>query len=150
MIHKVCRVYSTPFDYEDLYQEILISIWRSLKNFKSESMLSTWIYKVVLNTCLTYRRNQNRNPQYHSLEVVKEHLNIKMFSSEEGKVNILYASLKKLSKDDRSLIFLYLEGKKYEEISEITGISNSNVGVKINRIKKKLQEIYKNQQYGKT
>ena len=139
IIYKICRVYSSEHDFDDLYQEILISIWSGLKRFKEQSKLSTWLYRVALNTALTYQRRAKKQPHTQDLGYLKEKM--QQIETPNEQINQLYEAIRQLNTQDRALIFLYLEEKKYDEMAEITGMSASNVGVKINRIKKKLFSI---------
>lgn len=142
MIYKICRVYSSEDDFDDLYQEILISLWRSFKTFKGHSKLSTWVYRVVLNTALTYQRNTRKTNIFFlrdSLPEVLEEVDDR--DEKESQVGKMYIAISKLKKNDRSLVLLYLEEKTYDEIAEITGLSSTNVGVKINRLKKRLLNL---------
>ena len=139
IIYKICRVYAEDDDFKDLYQEILINLWKSYKSFEGRSKLSTWLYQVALNTALTYQRNAKRYKariaasRMPALPEEEPH-----WSEKEQQIAMLYKAIAMLKKDDRSLILLYLEEKPYEEIAEILGLTISNVGVKINRLKKKL------------
>ncbi len=156
LLYKIGRSYTDEVaDFEDLYQEMLIQIWQSLKNFRQQSKLSTWIYKVALNTALTYRKKQRKKlPQVSLGSAELGELNHASPEEEptgehEAEVNLLYESIKALKKDDRALVLLHLEGKQYNEIAEIMGITTSNVGVKLLRIKKKLFELLKARGYAR-
>lgn len=135
---KISRVYSTGFDFDDLHQEIIINIWKGYKNFKGDSKLSTWIYRVSLNTALTFVRNKKNQKKYHGdmTDKIIGYQCTENIEEKELEINRLYNSISKLKPDQKVLILLYLEQKSYKEISEITGLSISNIGVKINRIKK--------------
>ncbi|MEQ8237608.1 MAG: sigma-70 family RNA polymerase sigma factor [Cyclobacteriaceae bacterium] len=149
MIYKICRVYADIIDFEDLYQEVLVNIWKSLKNFQGKSKLSTWIYRVTLNTAMTYYRNEKkRQTKTDEFSVEIPSLQDDDSGEKEKQIEHLYNAISQLKKEDRSVIILYLEEKSYEEISEITGLTISNVGVKINRIKKKLFELLKGSNNG--
>lgn len=146
ILFKIGRVYSDPEDFDDLYQEMLIAIWKSLKNFGGKSKLSTWIYRVALNTALSYDKVKKRKwiPKVDFSNAEERHQESNDTSiSEEERTNRLMTAIQQLKKDDRSIILLYLEEKSYDEIAEIVGITKTNVGVKINRIKKKLFELLK-------
>lgn len=143
IIYKICRVYASHADFDDLYQEVLISLWKSRPGFKGESKESTWVYRVTLNTALTYSRDgKSRN---RKLDTIRHETEIRSEEPEEdGPVRTteqLYAAISQLEKEDRSIILLYLEQYTYDEISEITGLTITHVGVKINRIKKKLFQL---------
>lgn len=145
IILKVCRMYCTEKDdREDLFQEIVLQLWRSYPSFKGEAKISTWMYRISINTAITSLRKNSRKPVTQALSV--EHENINEIT--EQRIDVEYArelqlAINILSKIDKALVMLYLEEKSYKEIAEILGISESNVGVKINRIKKKLQELIK-------
>ncbi|MFP4288458.1 MAG: RNA polymerase sigma factor [Bacteroidales bacterium] len=146
ILYKIGRAYADQEDFEDLYQEMLINLWKSLPNFRGDSKLSTWIYRVTLNTALTYKRNKRRK---HSESVDFENfLNTWSANDEdagvrEREIQRLYFAIKQLKKEERSVILLYLDEKSYEEMADILGLTTSNVGVKINRIKKKLYNLLK-------
>lgn len=144
ILYKIGRVYNNDDDFDDLYQEMLIAIWKALKNFRGDSKISTWLYKVALNTALTYqRKNKFSFFQKSNLDEIENipftHENSAI--EREASIEALYAAIKQLKSDDRSLVLLYLEEKSYEEMAEILGISTSLVGVKINRVKKKLFKL---------
>lgn len=144
ILYKIGRVYTNDDDFDDLYQEMLIAIWKTLKNFRGDSKISTWLYKVALNTALTYqRKNKFSFFQKSNLDEIENipftHENSAI--EREASIEALYAAIKQLKSDDRSLVLLYLEEKSYEEMAEILGISTSLVGVKINRVKKKLFKL---------
>jgi RNA polymerase sigma-70 factor (ECF subfamily) len=142
MIYKICRVYADEAEFEDLYQEVLINLWTSLKNFKGNSKLSTWMYRVILNTALTYQRATKRHKNNTSIDQVPEPgYEVNTMGQEQQEIQRLYRAISKLALNDRSIILLYLEEKSYEEIAEITGLSISNIGVKINRLKKKIFKL---------
>jgi RNA polymerase sigma-70 factor (ECF subfamily) len=132
---------SDSTDAEDLFQEILLQLWKSWPTFKATSKVSTWIYQVGLNTAITRLRKNSRRPLHLALlpaqdligEATTHRLDI-LFDQE------LQAAINGLDKLDKALVMLYLDEKSYKEIAEILGLSEVNVGVKINRIKRKLKE----------
>lgn len=156
ILYKIARSYaSDDDDFHDLYQEILIQIWTSKKKFKKESKLSTWIYRVALNTALTHKKknqkktNLAKDIKTNPLLVESIDIGVDESFAKEEKITLLYKCIKQLKKGDRALILLYLEEKKYEEISEITGLTTSHVGVKIKRIKEKLFKLLKENNYAR-
>lgn len=141
IITKICRVYAdNQEDFDDYFQEVTLQLWKSYKNFRGKSSLSTWVYRVALNVCLLQIKKKKRN-----IIVLTDQLPTSWYeeatNEKEEMVQYLYASIRKLKKDDRAVIFLFLEDKSYQEISEILGITVSNVGVKLNRIKQRLKEM---------
>lgn len=147
ILFKIGRAYTRDdADFADLYQEILIQLWESYPRFKGQSKLSTWIYRVALNTALTHTRKEKRRPAGHSIE--KEAFRLSddsQLQSEEQQqkernIELLYQCINELKKDERAIILLHLDGNSYEETAQIMGISTSNVGVRLLRTKKKLQK----------
>ncbi|NQZ75319.1 MAG: sigma-70 family RNA polymerase sigma factor [Ekhidna sp.] len=138
IIYKICRAYSNSNDeFNDLTQEVAFQLWKSKARFKNKSKLSTWVYRVTLNVCMSYiRANKIKTVDISEASALASNNEI-----EKDDLDILYAALRRLSDNDKAIILLYLEGRKYEEISEIVGLSKNNIGVKITRIRKKLKEI---------
>jgi len=134
-------------DADDLFQDISIKIWQNLDSFRQESSIDTWIYRVATNTALLYVRKKNKAHQKSSMMTVETDL-IELDSDAthdiEDDLIHLYKSISSLKEMDRIVISLVLEGHSYLEISDITGISVSNVGVKISRIKKALAAKMRN------
>lgn len=143
LILKICRMYaSSTADVEDLYQEIVLQLWKAFPRFQQASSVSTWMYRVALNTAISGFRRQSRSllqrplgAEYGELPVI----DMPRLEMQYGRQ--LQAAIQSLNKFDRSLMLLYLEEKTYQEMAEILGISVSNIGVKINRIKKQLKNI---------
>lgn len=147
IIFKVSRMYcKNDYCREDLFQEILLQLWKSFPNYDCNRKFPTWMYRVALNTAISqFRSSQNE------ILIFKEKLKVDIkdeISDIKEDTKILYEAIGKLNKAEKSLILLYLDNLHYNEIAEITGISVSNVGVKINRIKSKLQKILKELGYG--
>ncbi len=140
LIYKVCYMYASDKDeINDLYQEVLINLWRSHDSFRGEAKYSTWIYRIGLNTCVSYIRQKTRKPLLIPLEVDLE--NIAEQENNIEQIHELYRLVNRLSKIEKAIVLLYLEEKTYDEISEIIGITRGNVGVKLNRIRTKLKEM---------
>jgi len=144
LIRKVAAIYhKNKVDQEDAFQEILVSLWQAYPTFRGESKFSTWMYRVALNTVISgFRKASNRVHKYQSdIHITDELLGpSKEDLSEE--IECLYRSIEHLSDIEKAIIMLYMEEKTYDDIAEIMGMTRTNVGVKINRIKKKLKEIY--------
>ena len=143
IIIKICRAYSnSQEDFEDYYQEVCLQIWRSKENFKDKSKWSTWIYRLSLNVCLTLLKKETKKNNLFVLnEPISTEINQDEQTFSDDSLNQLYTSIKQLAEIDRAVIILYLEERSYKEISEIIGTSTSNIGVRINRIKKRLKKI---------
>jgi RNA polymerase sigma-70 factor (ECF subfamily) len=142
IIYKVCKMYrDSKEDQEDLFQEIVYQLWKSYPAFKSESKISSWIYRIALNTAMAIYRKPKLAVDY--VDEIPEQI----YPGSEKKATVneerLFAALRKLNDAEKALISLYLEDFSYQEIAEIIGISESNTGVRLNRIKNKLKEIIK-------
>ncbi|HEY4150381.1 MAG TPA: sigma-70 family RNA polymerase sigma factor [Chitinophagaceae bacterium] len=143
VIHKVCNLYQRePADREDLFQEIMLSAWKGIRRFKGESKFSTWLYKVALNTAITFYRKERRQPATTEWTPALSPPENSPDSMQE-EVNALYRAIGELSGIDKALVMLYLEEYSYAEIGDIMGISINNVAVKMNRIKTKLRDSSK-------
>lgn len=141
IIHKVCNLYmDKATDREDLFQEITLQAWNGFKNFRNESKFSTWLYRVALNTAISYFRKEKNKPQFELTSQFPEQEDEK---DNQEQASAMYRSIALLSKIDKALIMLYLEDYNYDEIGNMLGITANNVAVKINRIKTKLKELTK-------
>lgn len=139
IIYKITRVYCDTYDDQmDLYQDIVYQLWKGFDSFKGNSKRSTWMYRVALNTAYTHLRKEKKKGQKVSLEHIQLTYEIKDSLLEE-RLAKLYAQIKQLPDIDKGIILLLLEGKKYEEIAQITGFTRSNVATRISRIKDKLR-----------
>ena len=138
LIFKIVRAYAfTAMDRDDLFQEVSIQVWRSIPTFRRESAITTWIYRIALNTSITWIRKARKHPQADSLDHAEQLLQENTVPFDE-RLAWLYDEIHKLDEIDRSLTLLLLDGFSYREMASILGITESNVGVKINRIKKQL------------
>jgi len=136
LLFKVIRAYGhSPEDRDDLFQEISIQLWNSVPNFKGESAESTWIYRVALFTAMGWSRKRKKEGLDKQSFNEAEHTLIEKTKERDSRVDWLYEQITGLNAIDRSLTLLLLEGYSYREMSSILGISENNVGVKINRIK---------------
>ncbi|MES2652554.1 MAG: sigma-70 family RNA polymerase sigma factor [Bacteroidota bacterium] len=142
IIHKVCRIYrDSPEDREDLFQEVIFQLWRSYPLFRGGSKSSTWLYRVALNTAMaSFRKNKpNVTLAEYLPDIQFEDISYEGNERQEK----LLESIRQLSEPDRALIALYLDELSYQQIAGILGISENNVGVKLNRIKIRLQKLIK-------
>ena len=140
IIHKVCRIYRNSIeDQEDLFQEIVFQLWKSYPGFRSQAKVGTWMYRIALNTALASFRKHSLQVDYHGEVPDKtDHVYDHAASENEEK---LFDAIRKLNDAEKAIISLYLEDYSYREIGEIIGISEINVGVRLNRIKAKLINI---------
>lgn len=137
IIHRICRAYSNSNEeFKDYTQEVALQLWKSHEKFQGNAQISTWVYRVALNVCLSHIRKKKINTSpllEHDVSYEEE--------GDEEQLNALYAALKKIKEADRAIILLYLEDKSYKEMAEILGLTVSNVGVKVSRIKIELKSI---------
>ena len=142
IIIKICRAYTNnQEDFEDYYQEVCLQIWRSKDRFNKKCEWSTWIYKLSLNVCLTYLKKAKNNHQHFVSDSLPEELIADSQHYSEQLIDQLYIAIRQLSEIDRGVILLYLEEKPYQEIAEIMGSNSNNIGVRVKRIKVKLNRI---------
>ena len=143
IIHKVCNIYcDTEDDRNDLFQEIVVQLWRSYPTFRKESKVSTWMYRVALNTAITSFKKSKRRPDQNRLTYENFQIEDEAYDTEtEERIRSLHKAVNHLTGIEKSIVLLYLENKKYEDIAEITGITQNYVRVKMNRIKKKLKKL---------
>ena len=138
LLFKVVRTYAfTSNDREDLFQEIIIQVWHSIKTFKADAAVATWLYRVALNTSFKWVRKELRHQRGAGLENV-QHILQENKQVMDDRLVWLYEEISRLDEVDRSVTLLMLDGFSYKEMSDIIGITESNVGIKINRIKKHL------------
>lgn len=140
MLHKICRLYRDSVeDREDLFQEIVFQLWKSYPHFKGEAKISTWMYRIALNTAIASFRKKTTTINYlNQLPDFAE----EQSSDEPGlRQERLFAVLKLLDDSEKALIALYFEELSYLQIAEITGINENYVGVKLNRIKAKIKTL---------
>ncbi|HEY8970575.1 MAG TPA: RNA polymerase sigma factor [Puia sp.] len=150
LLYKVCRLYCfTEADRQDLFQEIVIQLWKSYPGFRGDSKFSTWLYRIALNTAISDLRKQGRRPATTSTSEIPPSLpDMTWPGEEEQQLQQLYAAIARLSDVEKALVMLYLEDKSYEEMEEIMGINQNNLRVKMNRIREKLRKMTKEATYG--
>ena len=141
-LFRICSIYSEDDeDAKDLFQEVLVHVWRSMATFKGNSVIGTWIFRIALNVCLRFKSKHTKN-QRRLIRL--DSITISNYKSEENdeeqnqKLKALRNCIKKLNEGDKVIVSLYLEGLAYKEISSIIGTSENYIAVKIKRIKSKL------------
>ncbi len=138
-IYMVCYMYADKDAIDDYYQEVLINMWQGFARLKTSENLNGWVYRVALNTCISFVRNQKRRPQSVPLSVDVAFYDESQEQS--AKIAQLHRLIGKLDVLERALILLWLENISYEEIGEIMGLTTSNVSVKLVRIREKLKKL---------
>lgn len=149
IIYKVCNLYlNDSEEKKDLFQEIVLQLWRSFPNFKNESLGSTWMYRVALNTAISNFRKESRKPEKRAISADEFQIPDISYEDESENLTLLKQAIAQLTQIEKAIVMLYFDEKTYEEISEIAGITKTNVGVKLNRIKVKLEKIIKSNNHG--
>jgi RNA polymerase sigma-70 factor (ECF subfamily) len=140
ILFKVVRAYAFEHaDRQDLFQEVALQVWRSVDAFRGQSSVPTWMYRVALNTAIAWTRKEDRHRRgKQPLEVVEGLLTASSSDGRDPRLEWLYRQIAQLKDVDRSVALLLLDGFSYKEIAAIVGITESNAGVKINRIKSAL------------
>ncbi|MDE5814454.1 MAG: sigma-70 family RNA polymerase sigma factor [Muribaculaceae bacterium] len=139
MIRRICLGYAqSDQDLEDLYQDVLVNIWRGIPAFRADSSMRTWVYRIALNTCVSTLRLRSRQPLQTSLDeviLVPDH-------SQEKKdaVKELYECISTLGPIDKAIIMMWLDEYSYEEIADTVGLKRNNVAIRLHRAKEKLKE----------
>ena len=145
IIHKVIHLYvDSEEDKRDVYQEILLQAWKSFQKFRGDSSFSTWLYKVCLNTVLTFNRKTEKYDELRKEYSPEPSEN----PAQKDASEVLYYLVRQLNEADRMIMTLYLEGYKNKEIAEITGLKVNHINVKIHRLKTQITESLKKETYG--
>lgn len=153
IIHRICKSYFSSEELrKDVYQEIVYQLWKSYSTFKGLSKFSTWMYRIALNTAITYHRKAKRQPDEQRLTDQMEHIPANSSDDLEAQVEKLYAAINTLTDIEKAIVLLYLDEHSYEEIAAVTGMTSKNVSVRLVRIKKKLEKYFNQKQidYGHT
>ena len=147
LVGRVARSYAdTEEDCQELVQEILLQVWLSIPQFERKAKPSTWIYRVAINTALAWQR-RNERQRRRQFQPIVWGMDVAKNETEQAhqweRIERLHAAIRRLAKADAALVLLYLDDLSYREIAEILGISEVNVGVKLNRVRKALAELMK-------
>jgi len=134
----------SPEDQKDAFQDIILQLWKSFETFRGESEISTWIYRVSLNTILTKIKKEKRKIATESIGNSELSVSTAMADSDIELLNIVIQSLKDL---DKAIVILYLEGYKNKEMAQILNITSTNVSTRLNRVRAELKVKFKNQHY---
>jgi RNA polymerase sigma-70 factor (ECF subfamily) len=150
LLYKVCNLYGrSEEDRQDLFQEIVVQLWRSYPGFRKEAKFSTWLYRIALNTAISDLRKRKKpllSVDPGELPAGMEDLPVGR--EQEEQLQQLYTAINRLTELEKAIVMLYLEDKSYEEMEEILGIRQNNLRVKMNRIREKLRKLTKEANYG--
>ncbi|HLV52059.1 MAG TPA: sigma-70 family RNA polymerase sigma factor [Flavobacterium sp.] len=148
ILYKISRMYFDHLeDQEDLIQEMTFQLWKSYQNFNGNSLFSTWMYRVCLNTALTFFKKEDKKQDKYEFSENYDSADDDHSAYKEEQLKYFYDAVQELNKVEKALIFLFLEGMSHREIAENLGISEVNARVKLNRTKEKLQTIIKKNGY---
>lgn len=138
-IYTVCYMFSKNEDeVNDLFQEILINLWRGIDSFKGEAKVSSWIYRVSLNTCISAdrkKKHMHTEPLDMNIDLYEDN------DTDTKQIQLLHKRIHRLRPFDRAIVLLWLEGLPYDEIGAITGITAKNVSVRLSRIREELKQM---------
>ncbi len=150
MLYKVCNLYChTNFDRQDLFQEIIIQLWKSYPKFRGDSKFSTWLYRIALNTAISDLRRQKKNITITEPSLLPTEIeDVQYYKQKEEQLDQLYSAISQLTEVEKAITMLYLEDKSYDEMEDILGINQNNLRVKMNRIKEKLRKLTKAVEHG--
>lgn len=145
LIHKVCIMYENDHDVRnDLFQEIVLQLWKSFSSFRGEAKITTWMYRIALNTAISGFRKQTRNVKTEDLKELHMNISDSWIDEREEDIQRLHSAIRQLSEIERAMIMMALEEVPYEEIAETIGITQNNVRVRMNRIREKLKKLMSN------
>jgi RNA polymerase sigma-70 factor (ECF subfamily) len=150
LIHKICQVYATDsLTKQDLFQEIVLQLWKSFESFRNESKMSTWMYRIALNTALMDKRKSKTTVSLSFFNLLNDERaeEIDDGPQQENKF-ILYNAIAKLTEIEKAIVMLYLDDKSYEQMEDILGVSQGTLRVKMTRIKVKLRQLSNVKQHG--
>lgn len=141
-LRRIARAYTRDVDTQkDLYQDMLVQLWRSFPSFAGDSSAGTWLYRVALNTALAHVRRHNtrhETPLDEAYDRADETSPVDERFDDRQRIERLYAAIDRLSAPDKMLTMMYLDEKSYREMADVLGITESNVGVRLHRIRKEL------------
>lgn len=146
LLRKVCRIYAyTDADREDLFQEVVIQLWRAYPKFKGHSKLSTWLYRVAINTAVSgLRKKKDFIQSYEPAALPERASEHPGANDEEERLQQLYHAIEQLNAVEKAIVMLYMDDRPYEEMEEIIGVNQGSLRVRMNRIKEKLRQLTKN------
>lgn len=141
LIYKVAGFYVDNWhDRQDLAQEIIYQLWKSFDSFDNRSAITTWMYRVAMNTAIYFLKSSKRRVSLASIDNDTLEYPETVDAETEERLKTMHGQIKELNLLEKGIVMLYLEGKSHEEISQLVGISTSNVGTRLSRIKEKLKK----------
>ncbi len=139
-IYSICYMYApTPADVDDYAQEVLVNLWRGFGDFRGESNVKTWLWRISVNTCITFMRKSKRSPK--SISINESIAQITSDDRDQKQIEILYQRISRLERLEKAIILLWLESMSYEEIAQIMGLTVPTVATRLMRIREKLKQM---------
>lgn len=144
IIHKICFLYEEDREARnDLFQDVVLQLWKSRKTFRGEAKATTWMYRVALNTAISGVRKKSRRPSLEYLDQRHDNLADVQPENREEKTRMLYEAIRTLAPVDKAMIMMALDELSYDEIASTIGITPNNVRVRMNRIRERLRKKLK-------
>ncbi len=143
VIYKVCYFSARNHDeLEDLFQETVLNLWKSFPNFRGESKVTTWIYRIALNTCINFNSQHSTHDRLETVPLTTDVVgNLAADDDRDSLFQKLHESIDRLNEKERQLILLWLEEMSYQTMADILGTTTNNIGVKLNHIRHKLRKM---------
>jgi RNA polymerase sigma factor (sigma-70 family) len=139
LIYKIARLYANTRDgQQDLYQDIVYQLWKSFASFRGESKIGTWMYRIALNTSIGYLNREKKTTNHQPIDDTLLDRTDPADTLKDEQIETLYENIKTLSTIEKAIIFCYLEGKTYDEMADITGLTPTNIGTRLGRIRQKI------------
>ncbi len=144
LLRRVCRLYcADATSREDLFQEVVLQLWRAWPSFEPRAKLSTWLYRIALNVAISDLRGRTRRPPPAYLgDYVPEVIDDPAAQERQAEIEQLYRAIARLSDVEKAFMLLYLEERSYEEIADILGLTVNNARVRLHRIQEKLRTLF--------
>jgi RNA polymerase sigma factor (sigma-70 family) len=141
IIHKVCNLYiiNNTEEYKDLYQEIILQAWTAFPRFQRTSKVTTWLYRIALNTAISYKRNRSRKVSAIPFDPLLVQI-ADMNDNNDKDYQVLWQLIRQLPQLEKAMVLLYLEDNSHDEIAAIMGLTATNIGTRLMRIKEKLRK----------
>ncbi len=144
MIRRVCMSYATPrAGVDDLYQEVMVALWRGLSTFRNEAALSTWIYRIAINSCISFLRRTDSSTLYSELGYEPDAEDEAPQFGDDERAYLQYL-VSRLNPIDKAIILMWLDERPYNEIADVTGLSTNVIGARLTRIRARMQRAWQN------
>lgn len=145
LLRRVCFMYSSNTSpFADLYQEVMVNLWRGFDSFRNESAISTWIYRTAFNTCISWHRRNRRHQDHRWLDEAMDNIVAPDDQEHRNRLRLMYSLIDALDPLEKAIVMMWLDKEPYEAIAAVTGLTPGAIGVRLNRIKTKLKNLSEN------